>query len=287
MSASPDLLDQALIRRCLVKELSESHRDSLLNDVEVLASVASTSSYLLNNEIPVGRGCVCLAEEQTAGRGRRGNTWQAAPQKNLIVSLSWGFESCPAAISALGLAVGLTVAERLNADYSLDIGIKWPNDLLVGGHKLAGILVDAVAGKGSVFNVVIGLGLNVNQADFIRDAEVSYSMTDLRSNGVVESRNVLAGVIAADLLVMLSNYEREGFAPLAERWNALSSYSGQEVVLLDQVNGRSSGLGVITGVMEGVDVSGQLLVRKDGGKIEAVNSSRYSLRRAQDEKING
>ena len=153
--------------------LKKSQVAELLTDVEVLQNVASTNTHLLSKEITTNRACICLAESQSSGRGRRGNNWQSSPYRNVMLSLSWGFDHWPATITGLGLAVSLCIVETLNNNYGLDVEIKWPNDLMVRNgdvyDKLGGILVDVAGESSGACNVVIGLGLNVHQPDWSQE----------------------------------------------------------------------------------------------------------------------
>ena len=272
------LLDKEKIHQQISNALS-SHSvlevDKVLASIEVLSSVDSTNSYLQNQQIITSMGKLCVAEEQSLGRGRHGNEWHAQANKNIILSLSWGFESRSATISALGLAVGLIVVERLNQDYSLGVGIKWPNDLFLNSQKLAGILVDATLSGKDNFNVVIGLGLNVQQEN-LAPTDSSYDWTDLYSHGVIVNRNELIGNLTADLLTMLYDFAERGFEPLVERWNTLSLYNRKQIKLTPQLDNSSSSE-VIQGQMLGVNRSGQLLLLRPDGEQQVITTSNYSL----------
>lgn len=264
-----------LIRKSLNKS-ALSISDDLLNSVEVLAKVESTNSYLLNQTIPTDSSNVCIAEAQSAGRGRRGNEWLSAPNRNIMLSLSWGFTPIPESIAALSLAVGVTVAERLNRDYELGVSLKWPNDLLIGEDKLAGILVDMATTAGGGCNIVIGLGLNVYQPEWSH-SNSPFAWTDLQSHGVNVNRNELAANLIVDCLTMLQQFSDQGFAPLNSRWNALSAYNNKKVILTSQAKTSEQNQDII-GRMNGVDEVGALVVETVEGETEYITSSSYSLR---------
>ncbi len=248
--------------------LSQSSR---VRSVEVVQSIESTNSYLLSKPIIEGGATVCVAESQTSGRGRRGNNWQSAPYRNVMMSLSWGFESWPPTITGLGLAVALAVTESLNKEYGLNIKIKWPNDLMVSGDKLAGVLIDVVGESSGACNVVIGLGLNVHQPDWSADNESAYRWQDLNGLGVKVDRNQLIALLIDSLTSMLSEFSSKGFAPMASRWNALSSYAGRQIRV-------GSGDAALVGEMLGVDTSGALLLKDFSGKEHAISESTVSVR---------
>ncbi len=255
--------------------LSDSHIGAYLSpinceSVEVLQSVESTNSFLLAKEILNGRAKVCVAEAQSAGRGRRGNDWQSAPYRNLMLSISWGFDHWPDTITGLGLAVALCVTETLNNEYDLDVKIKWPKDLMIKDNKLAGILIDGAGESSGCCNVVVGLGLNVHQPDWSA-SDAAYQWSDLHSLGVKPNRNQLIGQVSNSVINMLSQFADSGFSPLVERWNALSSFSGRRVKVGKQDD-------FIQGRMISVDSAGALLVVDDDGQQHRFADSNVSVR---------
>jgi len=250
-------------------KIRQTCQSDLVELVEVVQSVNSTNSRLLEQKIVPRRASVCVAESQVSGRGRRGNDWQSAPYRNIMMSLSWGFDHWPATITGLGLAVALVVVERLNSEFGLEVKIKWPNDLMVKRDKLAGILVDVAGESTGACQVVIGLGLNVHQPDWSDNNE--YNWVDLASLGVQCDRNRLIGLLAGDLVDMLQDFESQGFAPLVTRWNALSSYSRKNVRV-------GAGDDWVEGVMRGVDSAGALLIEDGVGELHRFSDSNVSVR---------
>ena len=244
---------------------------NLLDDVEVFQSVESTNSYLMAQQVKAGLARVCVAEAQTSGRGRRGNDWQSAPYRNVMMSLSWGFDSWPATITGLGLAVALCVTERLNEQFGLNVQIKWPNDLMVEGDKLAGVLIDVAGESSGACNVVIGLGLNVHQPDWSLGAKSAYQWQDLQRLGVSVNRNQLIAILVDALIEMLSDFSEHGFTSMVGRWNALSSYAGKKIQVGD-------GDSFVIGCMRGVDASGALLLEDLAGKNHVFSESTVSVR---------
>lgn len=258
----------------LSRNVIESTIDSdLLDSVDVFQSVESTNSYLLQQGVSTGRARLCLSESQTAGRGRRGNDWQSAPYRNIMMSLSWGFDHWPETITGLGLAVSLVVAEQLNSTVlpvgSEPVKIKWPNDLMLSQEKLGGILIDVAGESSGACNVIIGLGLNVHQPDW--STNDGYRWQDLNGLGVKVNRNDLAARFAAGLIEMLDEFGRSGFGPLADRWNALSSYADARIRI-----GTSEKYS--EGLMRGVDSTGALLLENDHAEIQRFADSNVSVR---------
>ncbi|MFT4634904.1 MAG: BirA family biotin operon repressor/biotin-[acetyl-CoA-carboxylase] ligase [Arenicella sp.] len=257
---------------CLLSDRDiAAHLDpAYCESVEVLQSIESTNSFLLGQEILNGKAKLCIAEAQSAGRGRRGNDWQSAPYRNVMLSISWGFDHWPETITGLGLAVALCVVETINDSYGLDVKIKWPNDLLLGENKLAGILIDVAGESSGACNVVIGLGLNVHQPDWSA-SDSTYRWSDLDSLGVLPNRNDLIGRVANSIIAMLGQFSDSGFSPLVDRWNASSSYSGRRVTV-----GNDDEL--IEGIMTSVDSVGALLIIDDNGCEHRFADSNVSVR---------
>ena len=268
-----NLLSDQRVARHLSSDLCES--------IEVLQSVESTNSHLLSQEILNGRAKICVAESQSAGRGRRGNDWRSAPYRNVMLSLSWGFDHWPETITGLGLAVSLVLTKIINERYGLDVKIKWPNDLMVGYDKLAGILIDVAGESSGSCNVVVGIGLNVHQPDWSPKSS-AYRWVDMQSlvSGASEDvdRNELIGLIAHGLSSMFADFARSGFAPMVESWNALSSYRGKRV----RVGSPDE---YVEGVMIGVDDVGALLIVDHDDRLHRFVDSNVSVRLLENEAL--
>ena len=116
-----------LRREFILKECGEIPQDSLT--IDVFDSLDSTNSWLLERPIEKGQAHLCIAEDQLAGRGRRGNVWKSAAGKNIMLSFGWSFDTWPEQLSGLSIMVGMLVAEQLNKEYALSVKVKWPNDL--------------------------------------------------------------------------------------------------------------------------------------------------------------
>jgi len=268
MQDSPENI-KPLDSASISSHLTAASRD-LLDTIDVKASTNSTNSDLLAQTITANRACVSVAEAQEAGRGRRGNDWQSAPNKNVMMSLSWGFEQWPETITGLGLAVALVTVEALNADYDLDVKIKWPNDIMVGNNKLGGILIDMAGDPKGGCNVVIGLGLNVHQPDW-SVANADYQWQDLASLQVYPDRNVLIARFIDCWLEMLVQFNQSGFSSMMQRWNNLSSYAGKQI----RVGANND---YLVGSMLGVNAQGALLVEDGAGQTHVISDSNVSAR---------
>ena len=151
-------------KRCHVprieRKLSADAR-SRVRKLEVLAVTESTNSRLFAlSDLPAGRADVCIAEFQSAGRGRRGRSWTAPYGGGLCLSVSWQFADSPKQVGALSLATGVGVLRALREQGVGGIGLKWPNDIVCRGRKLGGILIELRTETAGPAYVVLGVGLN-------------------------------------------------------------------------------------------------------------------------------
>ncbi|GBE10018.1 bifunctional ligase/repressor BirA [bacterium BMS3Abin12] len=202
-------------------------------------------------------GCACLAEMQRHGRGRHGRDWVSPFAANIYLSLLWRFAGGPAALKGLSLAAGVAGAAAL-ADLGITgMGLKWPNDLVWNGRKLAGILIDLAGESAGPCYVVVGMGVNVAMPAAAGTA-IDQPWVDLATmTGSRISRNRLAGHLLRHLVLALERFAAGGFAPFASQWRRLDVTAGRRVDL--QLPDRT-----VSGVAEGVDSEGALLLRVEG-----------------------
>jgi len=203
-------------------------------------------------------GELVVAEQQTAGRGRRGRTWASPPGKNLYASLVLRPELPPQRAPELTLLAAVAVAEALRGE-GVEASIKWPNDLQAGGKKIGGILTELSAEADRVHFVVLGMGVNLNAApsDFPPDvAEVATSV--MRGLGRPVNRAAFLARLLRTLERWLDVHEEQGFGPIRARWRALSSTLGLEVLV--KTDRRE-----LRGTAEDIDVDGALLLRTADG----------------------
>lgn len=202
-------------------------------------------------------GEVLFAEYQTAGRGRRGDVWIAPPCSGLCLSLGWRFEAPPSTMSALGLAIGVAVARTAEALGVADVRLKWPNDVLYQGRKLAGILVEMRAEYGGPSTVVIGIGLNCRIPPRVR-GRISQPVADLaEALRTLPSRSEIAARLVTQLVEVLREFTAHGFAPFARDWQRYDGLDGHAIQL--DLPDRQ-----VTGIARGVDASGMLIIERDG-----------------------
>lgn len=252
LAAPLDLLEAAAINA----QLSPASRRQLAA-LSVLDEVHSTNSWLMAEarELPA----VCLAERQTAGRGRRGRQWVSPYAANLYMSLAWRFDDLPPGFPALAMAAAVAAARALATLGLRGVGIKWPNDLLVAGRKLGGILVDLQGESAGQARAVVGIGINVRMPAAAA-AHIDQPWTDLATLMTERrvSRNALAAALIEELLQALRIFAARGFTAFTTEWRALDLAAGQSVELQQQHLS-------IRGTARGVDADGALLLDTAAG----------------------
>lgn len=266
-------------------------------DVEVLASVGSTNTVLLERlrTVDARRGagttlgrrsgdrnpCLLVAERQTAGRGRRGRSWQSAPGASLTFSLA--LPLAPASWSGLSLAVGAALADALDppaGSVPPRIGLKWPNDLWLTdapgrGRKLGGVLIETVVVGGRRM-VVVGVGLNIAPLPTAAGTprELAHGYASLQELAPPLQAPAVLHRVALPLVRALLQFEREGFAGFAPAYERRDLLRGRPVAAVDAANAAAS----VSGVAEGVAPNGALRVRGDDGVLREVISGEVSVR---------
>jgi len=256
------LLDADVIRAAIAADVR-----NLLGDLVVHSRIDSTNAELLRRGGELTPGSVCLAERQTAGRGQRGRAWASPRGGSIYLSVGWRFRGGAAALAGLSLAVGVALRDALD-DLGVDgLTLKWPNDLLRGEGKLAGILVE-LAGEGDgTCAAVIGVGLNVRMPAVVGTG-LRRTWADL-SDLPLERNRIVASFLDR-LLPLLRDYEDSGFAPWRERWARHHAWAGRQVVAL-------RGADALRGVAVDVDADGALRLETAQG-LERVVAGDVSLR---------
>lgn len=265
--------------------------------LEIVDETASTNTDLMRRmkampreHVTAGVHVVRAAYRQTAGRGRQGRSWQAEPGHALMFSLGCVLSRPLSGLAGLSLAVGAALVERLRALPGLAaadaarIGLKWPNDVLLDGGKLAGILVETAWSTPTATAAVIGVGINV-RSDPALDAELAAAAAALPEQArptppaalsqILPSADLTLTLAAAlaGLSTMIEAFSAQGFAAFRARWSVCHAYAGREVVLLER------GEPFARGTALGVDDAGQLLLETAEG-VQAIATGDVSLRLA-------
>jgi len=257
LAAALDLLDAAQIRS-LLPQGSREH----LRNLEVHETLDSTNDRLLTaGDLPPGRFDACLAEFQSAGRGRRGRRWVAPFASGLCLSVNWSYRDAPATLGALSLAAGVAVLRALRRLGFPDLSLKWPNDIVHRDGKLGGILVDLRGEAAGPAYFVVGVGINVRLPKKARDTlrAEGVKAIDLASLGTEPVRNLAASALIGELAFALEEFGARGMTAFADEWESADALIGRPVRVLQ--DGQA-----LDGLARGVDSDGALLIDVDGGR---------------------
>ncbi len=241
--------------------------------VEVVARCASTNAELLARPLPEGRARILAAEEQIAGRGRRGRRWHSAPGTAATFSVARRLRCAPGALGGLSLAAGVAAVRALRGLGVAEVSLKWPNDLMLRGAKLGGILVETRQSNGDVL-AVIGIGINCRKVPAlgVRLRRRVAALDDCARRPL--ARNRVIGAVAREVLGALDEFERAGFGAFAGDWMALHAYEGRRLrVRLD--DGRT-----VSGVASGLAEGGALRLRTRSGLREIASGHVVAARAA-------
>ncbi len=220
-------------------------------------------------------GAAFLADAQTQGRGRGGRSWHSPPGENLYLSVVLRPGLPASSVAPIALVMGLAVASvvgprlaprsRLGDGAAAEVRLKWPNDVLAGGRKLAGILVEAQLRGDSVSSVIVGVGLNVHASSF--PPELSGRATSLAMLGIDDvPRELLAAELLQAIGDAAARFEAGKLAPFAE-----------ELARMDWLRGRRVEVAGVAGVAAGIDPEGHLRIRGEDGVLRAVAAGEVSV----------
>ena len=241
-----ELLDRLAIEQALANGPAASCQ------IEVVTSVDSTNRWLSEH----GRHrMLCLAEHQSAGRGRRGRQWHSPFAQNLYLSLRMDLAHWPDKLPALGLVVAVALCQRLNAQ-GIPLQLKWPNDLYLGGRKVGGLLIEQRGEMHGASTLIIGLGMNVA----MRDARtIDQQWTSLARAGYNISRNTLAATLAETLLHECEQLSDAHITMRLSQFSDFDLYRDQDIQML-------SSDATVTGQSRGIDEWGRLRVQTQQGE---------------------
>ena len=260
LSCPVQLLDQGVILHGIESPI----RNRL--SLTLLPVVDSTNSELMRLGEGENEFSVLLAEMQTSGRGRRGREWVSPFGKNIYLSMAFGLPGGPEVLAGLSVVVGLSLSKVLSRHANKALKLKWPNDVMIDGRKLAGVLVELKGEATTAWSVVLGVGLNY---DMKEDGEngIDQPWASLRDFSSV-GRNELIAELIQQLVVDLDQFRLSGFSRFREEWNGLDFFAGKEVGVVGQA---------IIGRSLGVDAKGNLVIDAASGK-QTVNAGEVSVR---------
>jgi BirA family biotin operon repressor/biotin-[acetyl-CoA-carboxylase] ligase len=245
--------------------------DSLVSGWEMLDSVDSTNNYLKRGTLPpLPHGHLVITEEQTAGRGRQGRQWLSSRRQGLWFSLLLRPQLAPSQAALLTMVAGLAVAEAINEEVKVEARIKWPNDVLLNGKKICGILTEMNAEMEQINYIILGIGINVSQpAPALAALPEAGSLLSLTGRSC--PRTMLLRRILTRLSQRYAQWLEGQTKQIMVDWLALAAYLGEEVEIIAS-NGHKT-----SGIYHGVAPDGGLVLRTPAGE-QVFYSGEVSLR---------
>ncbi len=207
---------------------------NLVGELQVLQQTDSTNRVCqeaMSDRAAPNQAIVISAEQQTAGRGRRGKAWVSPYARNMYLSVGWQVQGGAAALQGLSLAIGVAVVRALQDLGVATAQLKWPNDIVVGRQKLGGILIELTGDMAGPCSVVVGMGLNVNMPEYAQNG-IDQAWTDVYQQGAKPTRAQLIASVLNHVLPLLQQWEQSGFEPWREAWQGLDAYRDQPVNIL-------------------------------------------------------
>lgn len=271
LTEKPDPLDPAVISAAEAGSPRADNR-TFGKQIEMLSSTASTQEdarRLAEEGAP--EGTLVVAEEQTGGRGRMGKKFFSPFGKGIWMSIILRPTQPLHLTQQLTLLAGVAVRRAILKTTGVDAGIKWPNDLLIDGRKVCGILLESATEDDVVRYCIAGIGISVNLKEEDYPDELKSIATSLRMvSGRNVNRNELIISILNEMESLYRLYNEQGFEPIASLWEASSVTMNREVSVHSQ-------RGILTGTAVGLHPSGALLVRNDDGELVPVFSGDIRL----------
>ncbi|MFZ7197792.1 bifunctional biotin--[acetyl-CoA-carboxylase] ligase/biotin operon repressor BirA [Avibacterium avium] len=228
--------------------------------------IHSTNQFLLEQIEQLEKGQLCLAEYQYAGRGRRGRDWLSPFAGQIILSAYWTFLP-HISLNGLSLVVGLAIAETLQSFGAEGIGLKWPNDVLLNGRKLAGVLVEIANHKNGLLNLIIGIGINLSLP---KQASIDQPWAELKEIVSHFDRDEIIIALVNRLYHYLAQFEQRGMVSFYQRWTEWDAFFGKPVSMISEKE-------ALDGIERGIDREGHLLLETARGVIK-FNGGEVSLR---------
>ncbi len=266
LSNNLELLNAEKITQALTTEVN----------VEAFSIIDSTNEYLMNKiraEQQLEDSHTVVAECQTDGRGRRGRKWQSPFGSHLYFSQYRVLEDGLSAAAGLSLAVGIAVQKTCQCFVDASVELKWPNDVLVDGQKLAGVLIEAEGQSDGQCHLVIGVGINFDMPEK-QSSEIDQPWTDLKTlAGKKPDRNAFASMFIKQLDMVINEYKQHRLDNLVSQWNELNAFADKEVEIISATRTKA-------GLCKGIDNNGALLLELlDDGSVERIYGGEVSLRK--------
>jgi BirA family biotin operon repressor/biotin-[acetyl-CoA-carboxylase] ligase len=250
-----------LLDKKIIKSLLEDKNI----DIQIFETLATTNdfkNFSLKNNIP----SICLAEQQTQGKGRLGRPWHSPFAQNLYFTCLYTFQKDISELAGLSLVVGLAILKTLKTyQFSESPLIKWPNDIIYQQQKLAGTLIEIKAEAHNISQTLIGIGVNVNMDDE-SNKNISQPFTSLKYilNNYID-RNHLCAILINTLLDYLKKFEQEGLSLFIKEWKNIDALYNKKITLI--CNNQK-----IHGIAKGINANGHLLLELPNHQVKAFSS---------------
>lgn len=231
--------------------------------------ISSTNGFMLGHSGELKSGDVCIAEYQSAGRGRRGRTWVSPYGHHLYFSQFWSFPQGIAQAMGLSLVVACALVEVFRSYNVKDIGVKWPNDIYLNHKKLAGVLIEMSGQADGECQLIIGIGVNMSMSEE-QAKEIDQPWSDLSTLDRMPDKTDLVIALQKQLKRDLQLFEREGLMAFKARWQVADLFYGKDIRLF-------MGENHVDGICRGVDEQGAVLLETADG-IKAFIGGEISLR---------
>lgn len=256
----------------LPEEIREGLKTRILGKKEIHHLKETVSTNITAKQLAAGgapEGTLVVSEMQTGGKGRLGRNWFSPSGEGIYLSFILRPAVSPAEAPKITLMTAVAMAEALHSGPGLHVSIKWPNDILLGGKKLAGILTEISTEMDAVDYVIIGVGLNVNTVSFPPDLKETATSL-LLETGRVHSRSSLTTEFLKWFEEYYKLFQRADFKPILNRWRQFSHIGGRRIKV-ETISGMTSGTAL------DIDGDGFLMVEDDDGHIQKIYSGDITL----------
>lgn len=258
LNGSLSLVDESLLK------------SQIVNRSFYFDEIPSTNAFILKHAEELVSGDICVAEYQSAGRGRRGRVWVSPYGCHLYFSMYWQFPQGMAQAMGLSLVVACSIVSVLQQLDVKGVGVKWPNDIYLDSKKLAGVLIEMNGQADSECNLVIGIGLNMAMGKQ-HAALIDQPWSDLSGQQSVPDKTQLLVLLQKQLQLDLTLFQQSGLKPFQQRWAAADLFQDQPVKLImaqDEIHG----------IYRGIDEQGAVILETDAG-VQSYIGGEISLRK--------
>lgn len=243
---------------------------ALISQLELFNEIDSTNTHLMARaQTNAPSGCVCFAELQTAGKGRRGRQWISPQGQNIYGSILWRFYDV-SNLNGLSLAIGVGVVRVLKKQGVADVSLKWANDIYYNGKKLGGILIEVSTHSNNQASAVIGFGLNLALPSGLETITQPYTDLSTIAEDLKIERDLLIADLLNELLPIIATFEKQGLCAYLDEWRELDC-------LVDKTATLFSGAQTLQGIVRGIDNEGLLKLQLNNGEIQTFSAGEVSF----------